>query len=147
VALRGSRGGSCLLHLHGVLLHLGSKTAYKTLNLVDACDVMLETRFQTSRDCLDTLFQSLGMCSIVVYTTLADAKLVVVLLALSPEENDFASELFDDLIGLSLFLLESCALAHQAFDLVLQAEDFGVHLQLDLLLLLAACTFKQFFIL
>jgi len=102
-----------------VAVLLGCSTANKTLNLVNACDMVLETRFQTSRHRLDALLEGLSVSGVVIYTTLADVKLVVVLLTLSLETGDIALKISDDLVALSLFLLEGCALIHQVVDLVL----------------------------
>lgn len=81
--------------------------------------MVLETRLQTSRNRLDALLEGLGVFGGVVYTTLADVKLVVVLLTLSLEIGDIVLEMFDDLVALSLSLLKSCTLIQQAVDLVL----------------------------
>ena len=87
-----------------VLLDPG--TAYKTLDFVNACDMVLEPRLQASRDCLDALLEGLSSSGVVVYTTLADVKLVVVLFALSLEISDIALEFLNDMVALGLFLLE-----------------------------------------
>lgn len=126
---------------------LGPSTANKTLDLVNARDMVLETRFQSSRDSLDALFQVLSTSGVVVHTTLADVKLVVVLLTLCLEVGDIALKFFDDPVALGLFLLECRALVQQVINLVLQAEDLCVHLQLMCVLLLAACAFEQYIVL
>jgi hypothetical protein len=153
VALRGSRGASILLELSnaflgdaqlcGMLLGLDCSTAYKTLNLVDAGDMVLKLWFQTSRDCLDALLQSLSILGVGVDTTLAGFEFDVVLLALSLEKSDITSKFLNDLVGIGLFLFESCAFIHQVIHLVFQTEDLGVHLELVLLLLLTACALEQ----
>jgi len=130
-----------------VAVLLGCSTANKTLDLVNTCDMVLETRFQTSRDRLDALLEGLSVSDVVIHTTLADVKLVVVLLTLSLETGDIALKISDDLVALGLFLLEGCALIHQVIDLVLQADHLCVHLQLMLFLLLAACALDQYIIL
>jgi hypothetical protein len=154
-AFRGSHVASILLELsdaflgvaqlRGMLLDLESSTACKTLDLVDAGDMVLKLWFQTSRDCLDALLQSLNLLGVGVHTTLAGFEFDVVLLALGLEKSDITSEFLNDLVVLNLSLLESCAFIQQAIHLVFQTKDLGVHLELGLLLLLNTCALKQGF--